>query len=364
MSSARWAEWPHWTAVRIGLISAYAVGYVWWFFAEGIIIDRISVLLSVIIVLVLATIGRPLRTWARLFGDLAVFVAMWILYDESRGIADRVGMPIQVESVRNIDHFLFGTDVTVWLQDQFLGAPGNVRWYDVVGSMVYYSHFIVPPLTIVVLYIANRYQWVRYMRRFATLLFIACAMFILLPTAPPWMAAGGTNRVGLDLDVLPPVRRTTGAGWNEIGLSAFVKAWDTGRDWANQVAAMPSLHAAFALFVVVFFFPWIRSWWIRGIMLLYPLTMAVALSYFAEHYMIDAIAGWAVVGLSFLLWNRIERSIAERRLAMDLAPTRSEQSGVAPTIDVELYPSGEPRLLAAEEGDDLAEVGGVAHDEV
>jgi membrane-associated phospholipid phosphatase len=42
-------------------------------------------------------------------------------------------------------------------------------------------------------------------------------------------------------------------------------------------------------------------------MLLYPLTMAVALMYFAEHYLIDAIAGWAIVGLSFFIWNRIDR---------------------------------------------------------
>tara|TARA_B110000037_G_scaffold218580_1_gene281863 strand:+ start:121 stop:381 length:261 start_codon:yes stop_codon:yes gene_type:complete len=47
-------------------------------------------------------------------------------------------------------------------------------------------------------------------------------------------------------------------------------------------------------------------------MLLYPLTMAVALAYFAEHYFIDAIAGWLVVGGSFLLWNRIEARLGPR----------------------------------------------------
>jgi hypothetical protein len=40
--------------------------------------------------------------------------------------------------------------------------------------------------------------------------------------------------------------------------------------------------------------------------------MAVALAYFAEHYFIDAIAGWLVVGSSFLLWNRIEARLAAR----------------------------------------------------
>ncbi len=342
-----------WTRVRLALIAAYAIGYVWWFFEYGIIIDRISVLLSVAFFLVIASLGRPLRFWMMMFGDLALFVAMWLAYDESRGIADRAGFPIQGESVRNIDRVLFfGTDGVVWLQEQFYDGADNVRWYDVLGSMVYYSHFIVPPVVIAVLWFVSRYQWVRYMRRFATLLFAACAMFILLPTAPPWMAAGGRNNLGLELDALPPINRPTGNGWRHIGLDGFVKAWDHGRDWANQVAAMPSLHSAFALFVVVFFFPWVRSWWLRGLMLLYPLTMAVALMYFGEHYFADALAGWALVGLSFLIWNRIERRLDQRRLEGTAAaePDRPEDldEEVAPmpveppTVGVEPAPDPEP----------------------
>ena len=75
---------------------------------------------------------------------------------------------------------------------------------------------------------------------------------------------------------------------------------------------MPSLHSAFALFVVVFFWPSISNRGVRIAMLDYPVTMAVALAYFAEHYIIDAIVGWLIVGASFLLWNRIERRLADR----------------------------------------------------
>lgn len=301
-----------WTQLRLALVAAYVVGYVWWFFAHGIIIDRISVLISVAIFLVIASLGRPPRFWLMMFGDLALFVLMWLAYDESRGVADRLGFPIQVESVRNIDRVLFlGADPVVWLQETFYRA-GDVQWYDVVGSMIYYSHFIVPPVVIAALWFVNRHQWVRYMRRFATLLFAACATFVLLPTAPPWMAGGGSNQLGLELDALPPIARPTGRGWRYLGLDGFVQAWDHGRDWANQVAALPSLHAAFALFVVVFFFPWVRDWRLRALMLLYPLAMAVALAYFGEHYIVDAIAGWAIVGAAFLLWNRIERRLEAR----------------------------------------------------
>ena len=339
-----------WTQLRLVLVAAYAVGYVWWFFQYGIIIDRISVLLSVAFFLVIASLGRPPRFWLMMFGDLGLFVAMWLAYDESRGIADRAGFPVQVESVRDIDRVLFlGNDGVVWLQETFYEGAGSVRWYDVLGSMVYYSHFIVPPVVIAVLWFVSRQQWVRYMRRFATLLFASCLMFILVPTAPPWMAAGGRNNLGLELDALAPLNRPTGNGWRHIGLDGFVKAWDHGRDWANQVAAMPSLHSAFALFVVVFFFPWVRSWWLRGLMLLYPLAMAVALMYFGEHYFADALAGWVLVGLSFLLWNRAERRLEQRRADRE----RADETATVPFEAPVVVPA---RGNGADDGDDRPDV--------
>eukprot|EP01041_Mallomonas_annulata_P025980 gene25980-47157_t len=148
------------------------------------------------------------------------------------------------------------------------------------------------------------------MRRFATVLAIACVSFVLLPTAPPWMAAGGSETIVLD--ALPPLERPAGRGWDALHLDSFVHAWETGRDWANPVAAMPSLHAAFSLMGVAFWLPRIRRRWVRAAMLVYPLVMGVALVYLAEHWVVDVLAGWAVVGMSFALWAVIERRFARR----------------------------------------------------
>jgi membrane-associated phospholipid phosphatase len=82
---------------------------------------------------------------------------------------------------------------------------------------------------------------------------------------------------------------------------------------------MPSLHAAFALLVVVFFFPRMGQRWVRSVLLLYPAAMALSLVYFAEHYVVDAIAGWALVGLSFLAWHRVEQR--SRRRPATAAPS-------------------------------------------
>lgn len=300
-----------WRWVRLGLGLAYLVAYVAWFFERGVIIDRISVLISIALVFVVATVGRPRRAWRVLVVDFLVLASIWMMYDETRGAADRVGMPLQARSVRDIDRFLFGgADPNVWLQERYFSSD-QVHWYDIVASVIYYSHFIVPAVLLTALWVRHRAQWVRFMRRFATVLTTACLSYVLLPTAPPWMAAGGSTKIRLS--ELPSLERPAGRGWDAIGLDGFVHAWETGRDWVNPVAAMPSLHAAFALLGVVFWFPHIRRRSVRLAMLTYPLVMGLALVYLAEHWVIDVIAGWVVVGTSFALWGAVERRRTRRQ---------------------------------------------------
>ncbi|MDA3040551.1 MAG: phosphatase PAP2 family protein [Actinomycetota bacterium] len=300
-----------WRWVRLGMGLAYLVAYVAWFFVHGVIIDRISASISIALALVIATIGKSGRAWRMLAVDFVVMASIWMMYDETRGAADRVGMPLQASSVRDIDRFVFGgTDPNVWLQQRYF-SDAVVHWYDVVASIVYYSHFIVPVVILTVLRVRYRAQWVRFMRRFATVLTMACISYVLLPTAPPWMASGGSTSIRLSL--LPPLERPAGRGWDAIGLDGFVHAWETGRDWVNPVAAMPSLHAGFALLAVVFWFPHIQRRSVRVAMLAYPLVMGVALVYLAEHWVIDITAGWGVVGASFVLWGTIERRRDKRQ---------------------------------------------------
>lgn len=327
--------------VRVVLLIAYGLAYLAWFVEFGILIDRVSVVLSVAVFVAIGHIGRPWRAWMRLPLDLALYAAMWIAYDETRGAADRVGMPLQVESVRNIDRVMFfGADPNVWLQRTFLTR--EVGAHDVVASIWYYTHFIVPVVVIAVLWIQDRALWSRFMWRFATVLAIACTGFILLPTAPPWMAAGGSREI--PLDALPTLRRTAGNGWRHIGLDGFIHVWIDGRDWANPVAAMPSLHAAFALFVVVFFWPMIGRRWVRMLLLIHPIGMGISLVYLAEHYVIDVLAGWAAVGASFWICSAIERWWRRRSEPDPHVSVDGVGDGVADETGVDAVPASAPAL--------------------
>ena len=306
--------------VRRGLLTLYVAVFVWSFFVNGLPVARLVVLSWVGAAVVIAHVGRPWRDQRRMTLDLSLYAAMWLSYDYSRGIADTFGFPLQVEAPRNIDRAMFfGTDPNVWMQRHFL--EDSVRWYDVLGSLVYFTHFFVPVATSVYLWIRYRDQWLRYIRRFATVLFAGVLTYVVLPTAPPWMASSKK----FPYQIMEPLSRPTGRGWSKLGLETVNSVLLKGQQWANPTAAIPSLHAAFALFVVVFFWNRMPTRWVRCVSLLFPLAMALTLVYFGEHYVTDILAGWLYVGLSFWFWNRWE---SRRDPNKNLTPTASEP-GVA-----------------------------------
>jgi membrane-associated phospholipid phosphatase len=295
--------------VRLVALVLYGLAFVWSFQANGIPVARLAVLGWVGGAFLVGNIGKPFAKQRQMVVDLVFYAAMWLSYDYSRGIADTFGFPLQVEAPRNIDRaLLLGTDPNAWMQRHFLEA--SVRWYDVLGSLVYFTHFFVPVATSVYLWMRYRDEWLRYIRRFATVLFAGVLTYVVLPTAPPWMAASEKY----PYQIREPLARPTGRGWSELGLETVNSVLLKGQQWANPTAAIPSLHAAFALFVVVFFWTRMPNRWWRGVSLLFPLAMALTLVYFGEHYVTDIVAGWLYVGASFWFWGRWESRRATKVL--------------------------------------------------
>jgi len=293
---------PSVRSIRFGLFVLYGLVFVWSFADNGIPVARLSVLAWVAVAFIISTVGKPSHLQRQMVGDLTLYAGMWLSYDYSRGIADSIGFPLQVELPRTIDRLMFlGTDPNVWIQDRFLRV--EVQWYDVIGSLVYFTHFIFPVALSVYFWIRFRIEWIRYIRRFATVLFAGVITYIVLPTAPPWMAASEK----FPYRIMEPLQRTTGRGWSWLGLDTVNGVILRGQQWANPTAAVPSLHAAFALFMVVFIWKRVRSPWWRGVLAVYPVAMALCLVYFAEHYVIDIVMGWAYVLGSFWFWNRWEQ---------------------------------------------------------
>ena len=305
--------------VRTVLMFSYLAAYLWWLRNRGLPIDRVSVAISVGLFLVCAFVGKSWRTWGVLLLDCLFYCCMWLAYEFTRGTADegvsilglvRVKFPLQVETMRNIDRVLFfGHDPNVVLQHHFF-SKGVVRWYDVVGSITYMTHFVFPIVVMAVLWATSHRQWMRFMKRFSTLLFIACIMFVVLPTAPPWMVSKNYGLIG---SIQRPI---SGIGIHHIGFHGLANSFKLQLGNGNAVAAMPSLHASFALIVPAFFLPWIRWNWLKAVVLLFPLIMLTSLVYFGEHWVIDGLVGWAITGGSFWFWGRMEQRTRDHRAAL------------------------------------------------
>jgi hypothetical protein len=69
----------------------------------------------------------------------------------------------------------------------------------------------------------------------------------------------------------------------------------------NQYAAMPSLHMCWALLVGIAIIRIAKTWWLKVVGILLPLAMFITIVATANHFILDAIVGAAVAGLSYAL---------------------------------------------------------------
>ena len=270
----------------------------------------------------LATIAwdvrKPVLQHLTFLRDWWMPMALLMIYLYSRGISDDLGfVNVHVTAPIDADRWLFGgTLPTEWLQAHMCGVPceraSEPAWYDVALTTVYYSHFFAALSIAAYLWMRDRPEWIRYMRRYLTLTFTALVIYIVYPMAPPWMA----SRDGF---ITEDISRITGRGWFDFGRSGGGGAHQQFSAVGNQVAAMPSLHAGLAILVAVYLITRLRSPW-RWLMVLYPIAMSFMLVYYAEHYVVDIIAGGicvAVVMVGWSIWERRQRQRSESRAEAD-----------------------------------------------
>ena len=292
--------------VHVVGMAVYAVGL--WLYIQvfGLPKQAIEVVICIWLGTVAWDVRRPVREHVAFLRDWWPPFVVFLAYLYSRGLSDDLGVfSVHVTEPIEFDRWLFGgTLPTEWLQAHLCGTPCErsmpPRWYDVVLTTVYYSHFFAALAVGAFLWKRNRPEWVRYMRRYLTVISLAVVCFVVYPMAPPWMA----SRDGY----IGEVHRITGRGWYDLASShgSGGTAQQHVSAVGNQVAAMPSLHAGLAILVALWGITRLRSHW-RWALLLYPAAMMFMLVYYAEHYVIDEIAGAVLVAGTMVGWSAWER---------------------------------------------------------
>jgi PAP2 superfamily len=231
----------------------------------------------------LAVVGR--RTRLRDAGMYALQMWMFTMghelpYDDPEAARSRVrvGYPIRADRVLGA-----GELPNVRLQRALAGL-GRRNAVDRLLSWVHWAWFLEPHGALAWILARHPEHFARSARQMSAVFDLGCVGYMAVPTAPPWWASeqGHTDA---------KVRRIMA----EVGEKEWGRAWPILYDalGGNPWAAMPSLHFATSLMAALLLAEAGTAEGIAGWS--YVGALGFALVYLGEHYVIDLLAGAAIV---------------------------------------------------------------------
>ncbi len=268
--------------------------------------------------------------------DWGVFIVVLLGWQVASGLATNFKFPWHLTDPLSAEKLLFfGTVPSVWLQ-QHLYHPGTLEPWDVMAAALYLLHFLAPLLAGFALWMTNRALF----RKFAiTIVIVALAGFatyIFYPAVPPWLASYRLIQVHGEY-VQPWIYQS--AQWivdaprgtvvfhpghwivnvhrGTIYLPGVTNLFDViAGHWYNPyhgtiffpflhqvhydpVGAIPSEHAAYPF---LFFLFLLKQFGKRAyLVLIYLGAILFAITYLGQHYIVDAIIGFAYAGAGYVL---------------------------------------------------------------
>ena len=176
------------------------------------------------------------------------------------------------------------------LQRAFLALPDLVS---ALNIFYFVGHFLFTALFFLWLYHRSLDGFRGFRDAFLAATAIAVVIHWVFPTAPPRLAG-----VGLE-DTL-------------LVLSGIDIGSPTSSALSNPVAAVPSLHAAYALGVGLGLVRFARSSLVRVAGALYAPLVVLTIVVTGNHFVLDAVAGMAVLGVGFSVAAVVRRRPEKR----------------------------------------------------
>ncbi len=226
----------------------------------------------------------PVARWAadqwRVLAEVALYVGAYLVYVFSRGLF--------YDNIREVGIFNGGRIAELQRELWFLWEPGWQSWaIDKVKPLVVFLNWTYiltywPVILVLAVYLFWRNRREYYYFRTVVLinLIVALTIFALFPVASPFALPG----VGL-VDTIQAFGPTF---YGSESMAAFY----------NTSAAMPSLHFSWTVILGVY---WVRSlpggFKVAGVC--YPALTFFAITITGNHFILDAVVGGSLAGLSF-----------------------------------------------------------------
>jgi hypothetical protein len=213
--------------------------------------------------------------------ELAVIAFLLVAYDQIANLADlRVGGAVnRALTLLRLEQRLH---IAVERPLDRAGAAHHLAG-QVLALYYDLAHILVTVAVLVTVYLVAPQAYRRARFALVVINLGALVVFLALPIAPPRLLPGG--------------------GFSDVvANSGTWAAWETTSgvaQHANEYASMPSLHVAWALWVVLAVAATTRRRWVRGLAGTHlVLTIAVVLLT-GNHYTLDAVAGAVLAGASW-----------------------------------------------------------------
>jgi membrane-associated phospholipid phosphatase len=231
----------------------------------------------------LAVVGR--RTRLRDAGMFALQMWMFTMghelpYDDPDAARRRLRIHYPIRA----DRFLGAGELPNVRLQKALAGLGRRNALDRALSWVHWAWFLEPHGALTWILARHPEHFARSARQMSAVFDLGCAVYMAAPTAPPWWASeeGYTDA---------KVRRIM----VEVGEEEWGRAWPILYDalGGNPWAAMPSLHFATSLMAALLLAETGPTEGVLG--WTYVGALGFALVYLGEHYVIDLLAGAAIV---------------------------------------------------------------------
>jgi hypothetical protein len=238
--------------------------------------------------------------------ELALVVALLLIYKYARFLGkDHVDAALRnARDVIGIERAL-GVFSEARLQDLVLNDTALVRF---LNAYYLVAHVAVTAAAFVWLYVRHAATYRRFRNVMITITLTGMVGHLLVPLAPPRM-----------FPHLGFVDTAKVLGPASYGASSPYKGF------ANQFAAMPSLHFGWALVIAWAVLLATRSRW-RHLVLLHPVLTLAAIVLTANHYWLDAVAATVLFGFAL----GVDWSLERRRRRRESLRTPEDDGTAAP----------------------------------
>lgn len=240
--------------------------------------------------------------------ELGLLVALYLGYSLSRLGADGALAPAaeRAADLLRVERLL-GLDLERRLVGMFVDSSALA-----VGGSLYYAtaHYVVTGVVLLWLYRRRPAYYPRARSVLVVATVVALVLYLLVPMAPPRLVG------------YPDVLATTAdVGW----WGADASAPEGLGGWTNELAAFPSMHAGWALWVALTLQVTVASRVVHALAWAHAVATVLVIVGTGNHWLLDAAAGWLLVGLAALRPRlRSRRALARR------APASPSTSATSP----------------------------------